>query len=638
MAARRTVKKLTAVEVLALLQELPDVDSGDSDEDSFVEESEFVPSDSSDEDIPVSMDTQPEQPVQSSLRTRKQTKRLIIVEEEDKVGKPSSVQGNSSKFKKGNHNVQDKDCRKRRCAGEKSSSSQKRKRTDQKFQKREEKVQKRKDTSKNSKTELCETAKDGTVWVRRKIEDFNSLQPTQPTQTSLSKGGPTEIARRKVTSRLQSFLCLFTISMFMTIRDCTEHKARKTNPDWSTSVYELMAFVAVLLFRGAAGRTGAMRDSWSKYFGIPEIMSTMSRDRYKELMRYLRFDIKDTRLERLQADKFAAISDIWGCFVQNCVQSYDPGNHITVDEQLFPTKVRCPFLQYIASKPDKFGIKFWIAADLNTKYMCNAIPYLGKDPNRDIGERLADNVVTRLMEPFLDRGRTVTMDNFFTSLSLANRLLQHNTTLLGTVNKIRREVPEQAKNTKEREEFSTQLFTSGSALLTIYAAKKKKNVCLLSTLHTKVEVEADLRQKPNVVTDYNYLKCGVDVLDQKLRAYTVRTGTRRWPVAVFYNILDIAASNAHVLYKACTGSKESRRKFQHKLAIELRNRHMQEVAQEKERKEALREMRRVSEGKTTTCQVQQSCKRNRSTEKCAICHKYTCRKCRKGSPFVCKNC
>uniref|UniRef100_A0A3B3DUE4 PiggyBac transposable element-derived protein domain-containing protein n=1 Tax=Oryzias melastigma TaxID=30732 RepID=A0A3B3DUE4_ORYME len=536
MAARRTVKKLTAVEVLALLQELPDVDSGDSDEDSFVEESEFVPSDSSDEDIPVSMDTQPEQPVQSSLRTRKQTKRLIIVEEEDKVGKPSSVQGNSSKFKKGNHNVQDKDCRKRRCAGEKSSSSQK---------------------------QLCETAKDGTVWVRRKIEDFNSLQPTQPTQTSLSKGGPTEIARRKVTSRLQSFLCLFTISMFMTIRDCTEHKARKTNPDWSTSVYELMAFVAVLLFRGAAGRTGAMRDSWSKYFGIPEIMSTMSRDRYKELMRYLRFDIKDTRLERLQADKFAAISDIWGCFVQNCVQSYDPGNHITVDEQLFPTKVRCPFLQYIASKPDKFGIKFWIAADLNTKYMCNAIPYLGKDPNRDIGERLADNVVTRLMEPFLDRGRTVTMDNFFTSLSLANRLLQHNTTLLGTVNKIRREVPEQAKNTKEREEFSTQLFTSGSALLTIYAAKKKKNVCLLSTLHTKVEVEADLRQKPNVVTDYNYLKCGVDVLDQKLRAYTVRTGTRRWPVAVFYNILDIAASNLAIDTEKCAICHKGTNAFKH---------------------------------------------------------------------------
>lgn len=182
------------------------------------------------------------------------------------------------------------------------------------------------------------------------------------------------------------------------------------------------------------------------------------------------------------------------------------------------------------------------------------------------------------------------------------------------------------------------MFTSGGALLTVYAPKKKKSVCLLSTMHKKVELEGDLRRKPNVITDYNHLKCGVDVLDQKLRAYTVRTGTQRWPIAVFYNILDIAASNAHVLYEKCTGSNESRRTFQYQLADELRRRHMQAIEQEKEKKQALREMKRVSEGKTTTCQVRQSCNRNRSTEQCAICHKYTCRKCRKDSPFVCKNC
>lgn len=596
------------------MQQLPDVDSGSGEEeDPFVGESEFISSDSSsDEDVAAPADLQP---LHTKLR-RKPTKWRVIVEEDNEYA-AAAVKPRG---------------RKRRHTGGKSSSSQKRKRTGQKsFQ-----SQKSKGAEKNSKPGLSETAKDGTIWVQQQIEDFNTIQPTQ---TAFSDaGGPTEFARRKITSRLQSFLCLFDISMLMTIRDCTVHKARRTHPDWNTSVYELMAFIAVLFFRGAIGRTGAMHDCWSKCFGIPEIIYTMSRDRYENLMRHLRFDIKDTRLERMQTDKFAAISDIWGRFVHNCKLSYNPGQHITVDEQLFPTKVRCPFLQYIASKPDKFGIKFWIAADLDTKYMCNAMPYLGKDPNRAVGERVAENVVTRLMEPFLDRGRTVTMDNFFTSLSLANRLFQRNTTLVGTINTIRREVPAQAKNTTEREQFSTQVFTSGSALLTVYAAKKKKNVCLLSTLHKKVELAEDFRRKPNVITDYNHLKCGVDVLDQKLRAYTVRTGTRRWPIAVFYNILDIAAANAHVLYKACTGSKESRRKFQHNLAIELRNRHRQALTQERERKEVLREMKRVTEGKTTTCQVRARCNRNRSTEKCAICHKYTCRKCRKGSPFVCENC
>ncbi|KAL6491404.1 hypothetical protein MHYP_G00017490 [Metynnis hypsauchen] len=94
-----------------------------------------------------------------------------------------------------------------------------------------------------------------------------------------------------------------------------------------------------------------------------------------------------TRSERAETDKFAAISDVWGSFVTNCIASYNPGRHITIDEQLFPSKTHCCFLQYIATKPDKFGIKFWVACDLKSKYICNVFPYLGKDPSRPSRER-----------------------------------------------------------------------------------------------------------------------------------------------------------------------------------------------------------------------------------------------------------
>jgi hypothetical protein len=56
---------------------------------------------------------------------------------------------------------------------------------------------------------------------------------------------------------------------------------------------------------------------------------------------------------------------------------------------LFPSKTRCPFTQFILSKPDKFGQKFWIAADLESKYILNAFPYLGKDEERDKNQRLS---------------------------------------------------------------------------------------------------------------------------------------------------------------------------------------------------------------------------------------------------------
>ena len=66
------------------------------------------------------------------------------------------------------------------------------------------------------------------------------------------------------------------------------------------------------------------------------------------------------------------------------------------------------------------------------------------------------------------------------------------------------------------------------------------------------------------------IKCGVYVADQMVRQHPVKAGARRWPVAVFYNILDLAGINAFVLYKKGTGDKISRRGFLFRLAAELR--------------------------------------------------------------------
>ncbi len=58
---------------------------------------------------------------------------------------------------------------------------------------------------------------------------------------------------------------------------------------------------------------------------------------------------------------------------------YKPGANTTIDEQLFPTKARCRFIQYMENKPDKFDIKFWLAADVQSKYMLNGAVYFGKE-------------------------------------------------------------------------------------------------------------------------------------------------------------------------------------------------------------------------------------------------------------------
>ena len=67
----------------------------------------------------------------------------------------------------------------------------------------------------------------------------------------------------------------------------------------------------------------------------------------------------------------------------------------------------------------------------------------------------------------------------------------------------------------------------------------------------------------------------MDIADQMARQYTVKAGTRRWPVAVFYNILDLACISAYVLCKKKTGDAISRKNFMFQLATELREAHVQ---------------------------------------------------------------
>uniref|UniRef100_A0A3B5KW04 PiggyBac transposable element-derived protein domain-containing protein n=1 Tax=Xiphophorus couchianus TaxID=32473 RepID=A0A3B5KW04_9TELE len=389
------------------------------------------------------------------------------------------------------------------------------------------------DAQPDSDSELSsETTKDGTVWRQEQVGTHLHFTPIEP---YAKDGEPSAKASRSIRSRLQSFLCFITLEMLRTIQQWTTQHASQEQQDWFMDLSELMAFISVIILRGVT-KVPSLCDSWSANLGNPTIISTMARNRFQNIMRHLRFDDMFTRRERAETNRFAAISDLWGSFVTNCIASYNPGRHITVGEQLFPTKTRCCFLQYIATKPDKFGIKFWVACDLKSKYICNVFPYLGKDPSRPSGERLSETVVMRLMEPFMDKGRTVTTDNFFTSLSLAQRLRSRKTTILGSVNKRSREIPQSARQ-MDRTEFTTQVFSTSDATLTVYVPKRKKVVYILSSMHSVVETEDTTRRK--TIKQYNKAKCGVDVMDKMVREYSVRAGTQRWPVAVFYNMIDM---------------------------------------------------------------------------------------------------
>ena len=55
---------------------------------------------------------------------------------------------------------------------------------------------------------------------------------------------------------------------------------------------------------------------------------------------------------------------------------YMLSENLTVDEQLMLCRPRCLFIQYMPSKPKKYGMKIWCVCDSKTGY-----PLMGKEGN-----------------------------------------------------------------------------------------------------------------------------------------------------------------------------------------------------------------------------------------------------------------
>ena len=63
------------------------------------------------------------------------------------------------------------------------------------------------------------------------------------------------------------------------------------------------------------------------------------------------FDDANSQRRNRSEDKFQPIRDVFEQWDLNLRDAYTPGHNMTVDEQLVCFRGRCPFRQYIPSKP-----------------------------------------------------------------------------------------------------------------------------------------------------------------------------------------------------------------------------------------------------------------------------------------------
>ena len=407
----------------------------------------------------------------------------------------------------------------------------------------------------------CESDQENDIYVRKDKTVWKKDKPNAKVRTSscniiIHLPGLKSVASG-ITEPVESWELFFDSNVIKNIVDCTNIFIDKISANFqrsrdarNTDEVEMRALFGLLYLCGLhkSSHTNA-KDLWSADgTGIELLRKTMSYKRFTFLLRCLRFDNIKDREDRRQLDKLAAVRDFFSAFNKKCQEIYSVSEYVTIEEKLEKFRGRCGFRQYMPKKPARYGIKIFALVDARTFYTYNMEIYAGQQPE---GPFKVDNspsaIVKRLCTPLFGSARNVTMDNWYTSYPLAKELLSKKLTIVGTLKKNKAMIPVEFLEAKTREVFSSIFGFQKDVTLVSYVPKKSKCVVLLSTMHHDNTIDENSeKKKPEIIQFYNETKGGVDTVDEMSTLYSTARKTNRWPMVVFYCVLNVAAINARV--------------------------------------------------------------------------------------------
>ena len=307
----------------------------------------------------------------------------------------------------------------------------------------------------------------------------------------------------------------------------------------------------------------------------------MSRHHFTFLMRIISFDDDSSRKERWKSDKFAPFREFFEAINSSFLKLRKPSAHLAIDETLYPQRGRIGFKQYNPSKPAKYGLLFRSLCDSVVQYMYFCLPYAGK-PNETPNEfyvtktdeytKYLVNGAIRIGGEACLRGRNISLDRYFTSVSIADWCLQKNITVTGTLRADRKGIPKEMKTESGRAEKSSKWCFSEKKMMISYMDKKKKgkkNVLFLTTMFDEVRISQDQPLNPKPIVYHDHMKGGVDVVDLVSIGATTRSKTRRWPVNANSFLCDTVKTNSRTLYNEINNNKLTNFEFTFQLAKKL---------------------------------------------------------------------
>ena len=217
---------------------------------------------------------------------------------------------------------------------------------------------------------------------------------------------------------------------------------RLTNPS------EVLALIGIIYMRGLLGQvhqgTNAM---YHEIFGNPVFSATMSRSRFKFLITHILFDDYTSRPARWQHDRVAAFRKIFEEFNKNCGKFLVPDDYLSLDETLYPMRTQISFKQFNPSKPITYKMLYKSINACRYPFTFSTAVYSGKPKAKPTSYYTpgTSQTVTHLIQNLECHtnlvARSISNDRLYTSIPMAQWLLDCGITFVGTLQSNRKGIP-----------------------------------------------------------------------------------------------------------------------------------------------------------------------------------------------------
>ncbi|XP_049632818.1 piggyBac transposable element-derived protein 4-like [Suncus etruscus] len=463
---------------------------------------------------------------------------------------------------------------------------------------------------------------------------------------NIDKNDPFSLYKLFLTNDILQMIIEETNKYAVQCENNSTSNSRRQQQSWKpVTMGEMNTFIGILLIMGVI-QVPEIRLYWStkEMYMNTRIKNAMKCERFLAILKYLHFSDNTTARTEDRLDKIRSIVEAIVATFKNAVE---PGENIVIYKSIIPWKGLFGFRQYIPGKTHKYGIKLYKLC-LPGGYTYNLDIYSGNDAT--IMEKThANDVVMKLMSGLLFEERIVFTDSYYTSVPLAEELLQKKTYICGTVKINKNFLPREAKQKQKQGDIMSFENHTGVRFLK-WTDKRPISMLTTSKNHMCTIIEGkNGTLKPGAVFYYNIAKKGVDISDQMASYYNCLQKTIKWYRKIVIQLIcGTLLVNAWYIHKRWGNKQINILKFRERIIDQLliSSHHTEEMAPGEKipRKEVIHFLDSYTESARTSRKRCRGCYKSLSERegrnvalKKAKRVKTFCRLC-EGQPALCLEC